>query len=188
VQAADEPAPKARVLAVHRCAEHRFGKQTQPSIRLLAGLGVAGDAHLGVTVQHLSRVRKDPTKPNLRQVHLIRAELLEELRAAGFEVEPGALGENLTTSGLDLLALPTGSCLRIGAGAVVEVTGLRNPCLQIDAYRKGLLKQVVHPDGTGGVVRRAGVMGVVRAGGTVRAGDPIEVELPPPPYRVLECV
>jgi MOSC domain-containing protein YiiM len=188
VYATDEFTRRPRVLAVHLCAEHRFSKRTQPSIRLLAGLGVEGDAHLGVTVQHLSRVRKDPTKPNLRQVHLIRAELLEELGAAGFEVGPGELGENLTTRGLDLLALPAGTCLRIGTAAVVEVTGLRNPCLQIDAFRKGLLKQVVHPDGAGGVVRRAGVMGVVRAGGTVCPGDVIEVELPPPPHRVLDCV
>jgi MOSC domain-containing protein YiiM len=164
VSATDESTHQPRVLYVHRCAEHEFSKQTQPSIRLLAGLGVEGDAHLGVTVQHLSRVRRDPTQPNLRQVHLIRAELFEELREAGFEVEPGELGENVTTRGLDLLALPEGTCLRIGAEVVVEVTGLRNPCLQIDAFRKGLLKEVVHPDGAGGVVRRAGVMGVVRAG------------------------
>lgn len=187
VYAMDETAT-ARVLAVHRCAEHEFSKQPQPSITLLAGLGVEGDAHLGVTVQHLSRVRRDPTRPNLRQVHLMRAELFDELAEAGFEVAAGDLGENVTTRGLDLGALPAGTLLRLGGQAVVEVTGLRNPCPQIDAFRRGLLKQVLYPDGAGGVVRLAGIMGVVRRGGTVHPGDAIAVELPPTPHRGLEPV
>lgn len=186
--AREEITGEPRVHAVHRSAEHTFGKVSQASITLLAGLGVEGDAHLGVTVQHLSRVRQDPTQPNLRQVHLMRAELFEELADAGFRVGPGELGENVTTRGVDLHALPVGTVLRIGDEAVVEITGLRNPCLQIDGFHKGLLKQVVYPDGAGGVVRRAGVMGVVRSGGTVRPGDAITVRLPPPPHRALDRV
>jgi MOSC domain-containing protein YiiM len=181
---ADEPS----VLAVHRSARHTFSKQPRSSITLLAGLGVEGDAHAGATVQHRSRVAQDPTRPNLRQVHLMRAELFEELRESGFEVAPGDLGENVTTRGLDLHALPVGTVLRIGREAVVEITGLRNPCVQIDDFRRGLLKQVLVPDGSGGVVRRAGIMGVVRTGGTVRPGDVIAVELPAPPHRALERV
>ncbi|WP_088317027.1 MOSC domain-containing protein [Kineosporia sp. R_H_3] len=177
-----------RVAAVHRDAAHRFSKVTVDAVRLLEGLGVDGDAHAGVTVQHLSRVRADPTQPNLRQVHLIAAELLDELRENGFDVLPGALGENVTTSGVDLLGLPTGTLLHLGADAVVEVTGLRNPCVQIDRFRPGLLKEVVHTDAAGSVVRRAGVMGVVRAGGEVRAGDGIAVVLPAAPFRALERV
>jgi MOSC domain-containing protein YiiM len=178
----------ASVLAVSRDAEHRFSKANQHSIRLLAGLGVEGDAHLGVTVQHRSRVARDPTQPNLRQVHLIHAELFDDLRTAGYTVAPGDLGENITTSGLALLDLPTGTRLRLGPDAVVEVTGLRNPCLQIDAFRSGLLKEVVGRDETGAVVRKGGVMGVVVVGGVVRPGDAIAVELPAPPHRPLEKV
>jgi MOSC domain-containing protein YiiM len=178
----------ASVLAVSRDAKHRFSKANQHSIRLLAGLGVEGDAHLGTTVQHRSRVARDPTQPNLRQVHLIHAELFDELRAAGYDVAPGDLGENITTSGLALLDLPTGTRLRLGPAAVVEVTGLRNPCLQIDAFRSGLLKEVVGRDETGAVVRKGGVMSVVVVGGIVRPGDAIAVELPDPPHRPLERV
>lgn len=176
------------VTAVSRSGEHGFSKFTRPSIRLVAGLGVEGDAHLGVTVQHLSRVRQDPTQPNLRQVHLIAEELLEEVRAKGYDVSPGRLGENVTTTGIDLLALSTGSRLRLGAEAVVEVTGLRNPCLQIDNFRPGLLKEVVGRDEAGNVVRKAGIMAVVVDGGEVRPGDPVTVELPAGPHRPLERV
>ncbi|WP_037914772.1 MOSC domain-containing protein [Actinacidiphila yeochonensis] len=176
------------VVAVSRDGDHRFSKPVRSRIRLLAGLGVEGDAHLGTTVQHRSRVRRDPTQPNLRQVHLMRAELFEELSASGYEVGPGELGENITTRGLDLHSLPTGTLLRIGGEAVVEITGLRNPCRQIEAFRSGLLKQVVGHDADGGVVRRAGVMGVVVAGGTVKPGDPVVVELPAGPHRPLEKV
>jgi MOSC domain-containing protein YiiM len=176
------------VVAVSRDTEHRFSKANQDSIRLLTGLGVAGDAHLGVTVQHLSRIAQDPSQPNLRQVHLIHEELFGELRAAGYEITPGDLGENVTTHGLDLLGLPVGTRLCLGPDAVVEITGLRNPCRQIDRFRSGLLKQVVGRDEAGQIVRKAGVMGIVLTGGEVRAGDTIQVRLPAGPHRALERV
>ena len=178
----------AVVIAVARSAAHTFSKIPQASIRLLADLGVDGDAHQGSTVRHRSRVARDPTQPNLRQVHLIHAELHEELCAAGFTVGPGDLGENVTTRGIDLLALPVGARLRLGPQAVVELTGLRNPCAQLDRFQPGLLAAVLGRDARGRLVRKAGVMAVVRAGGEVCTGDSIEVELPTPPYRALEVV
>ncbi|WP_395675846.1 MOSC domain-containing protein [Inquilinus sp.] len=178
----------AVVAAVGLSPAHSFSKPVVETIRLLAGLGVEGDAHLGVTVKHRSRVKVDPTQPNLRQVHLIQGELHDELAAAGFTVVPGDLGENVTTRGIDLLGLPTGAKLRLGADAVVEITGLRNPCSQIDGFQPGLLKQVLGRDEAGNLVRKAGVMGVVLAGGTVRPGDPIGIELPPEPHHPLERV
>lgn len=178
----------AVVTAVGLSPVHSFSKPVLDAIRLLAGLGVEGDAHLGVTVKHRSRVRVDPTQPNLRQVHLIQGELHDELAAAGFTVVPGDLGENVTTRGIDLLGLPTGAKLRLGAEAVVEITGLRNPCSQIDGFRQGLLKLVLGRDEAGNLVRKAGVMGIVLSGGTVRPGDPIGIELPPEPHRPLERV
>ncbi|MFJ3922949.1 MOSC domain-containing protein [Streptomyces sp. NPDC090022] len=177
-----------RVTAVSRNEEYAFTKPNRDSITLLEGLGVEGDVHAGVTVKHRSRVAQDPTQPNLRQVHLIHGELFEEVAEAGFTVEPGQLGENVTTAGLDLLALPVGTLLRLGEEAVVEVTGLRNPCLQIDAFQDGLLKQVVGRDDEGRIVRKAGIMGVVHEGGTIRPGDPISVTLPPPPHIPLDRV
>lgn len=176
------------VTAVSRDSRHAFSKVAQPSIRLLAGLGVEGDAHLGVTVQHRSRVAADPNQPNLRQVHLMHAELFDELKAAGFEVSAGQLGENVTTRGVDLLSLPVGAKLHLGESAVVEVTGLRNPCGQIDAFQPGLLAQVIGHDGQGQLVRKAGIMGVVLESGEVRPGDQIQVKLPPEPHRRLERV
>ncbi len=158
------------VVGVHRSAGHTFSKTTEPSVLLVAGQGIDGDVHAGATVKHRSR---DGVSPNLRQVHLMTAELLAEL-----DVPPGELGENVTTAGVDLLALPRGTRLRLGPEAVVEVTGLRNPCKQIDRYRPGLLKKVLLRDSSGAVVRRAGVMSVVVTGGPVRAGDAIVVELP----------
>ena len=178
----------ARVVAVHRDGEHRFSKTPVPEVRLLAGIGVQGDAHAGPTVQHLSRVAVDPTQPNLRQVHLIAAELHTELGRTGHDVAPGHLGENLTTTGVDLLGLPRGARLRLGPDAVVEITGLRNPCAQIDRFRPGLLREVVRRAPDGGIERRAGVMGIVLVGGTVRAGDAVEVRLPPPPHAPLAPV
>ncbi|MEV6975903.1 MOSC domain-containing protein [Kitasatospora sp. NPDC093806] len=176
------------VTAVSSNGEYAFTKPNRASITLLAGLGVEGDVHAGVTVRHRSRVAQDPTQPNLRQVHLIHEELFAEVGEQGFAVAPGELGENITTGGVDLLGLPVGALLRIGAEAVVEVTGLRNPCRQIDAFRDGLLKQVVGRDGAGNIVRKAGIMGVVRTGGVVRPGDAIEVELPDGPHRPLDRV
>ncbi|NJQ00121.1 MOSC domain-containing protein [Streptomyces zingiberis] len=178
----------ARVVAVGRDAEHRFSKETAPVIRLLAGLGVAGDAHLGVTVRHRSRVARDPSAPNLRQVHLLQRELLDEVARDGYAVAPGQLGENVTTAGLDLLALGTGTLLRLGGEAVVEVTGLRNPCAQINRFRPGLLRRVLGRDERGAPVRRAGIMGVVLTGGEVRPGDRIVAEPPAGPHRPLAPV
>ncbi|MFI1396139.1 MOSC domain-containing protein [Streptomyces sp. NPDC020681] len=178
----------ARVTTVSSNAEYSFTKPNRASIKLLAGLGVEGDVHAGVTVKHRSRIAQDPTQPNLRQVHLIHRELFEEVAEAGFEVAPGDLGENITTSGIDLLALPTGTVLRLGEQAVVEVTGLRNPCLQIDAFSSGLLKRVVGRDDAGNLVRKAGIMSIVRTGGVVRPGDSITVELPTGPHRPLDRV
>jgi MOSC domain-containing protein YiiM len=165
-----------------------MAKGNEAAIRLVEGLGVAGDAHAGVTVKHRSRVARDPSQPNLRQVHLIHAELHDELRAAGFDVVAGQMGENITTAGVDLLGLPTGTRLRLGDEAVVEVTGLRNPCAQLDGIQPGLMAATLDRDERGRLIRKAGVMGVVLAGGEVRAGDEIRVELPPQPHRPLEPV
>ncbi|MDT0303854.1 MOSC domain-containing protein [Streptomonospora wellingtoniae] len=178
----------AHVAAVGRSAEHTFSKPGAESVRLLEGLGVEGDAHMGATVRHRSRVARDPSQPNLRQVHLIPAELHDELRASGFDVHPGDLGENVTTRGLDLLSLPAAALLSLGPDAVVEVTGLRNPCRQIDDFRRGVLEAVVGRDDDGAVVLKAGVMGVVRAAGEVRPGDPIGVRPPHGPRRPLQRV
>lgn len=175
----------ARVLAVSAAPSHRFSKPPQLSIRLLAGLGVAGDAHAGQTVKHRSRVARDPTQPNLRQLHLIHAELFEELAAAGFRVGPGDLGENVTTRGLDLLDLPRGTRLHLGATAVAEVTGLRNPCHQLDKFQPGLMAAALGRDAQGQLVRKTGIMAVVLAGGEVAPGDPIRVELPAAPHERL---
>jgi MOSC domain-containing protein YiiM len=164
---------------------HTFSKPAEPVIRLLAGLGVEGDAHAGALVKHRSRVRRDPSQPNLRQVHLVHAELHDELAAAGFTVRPGDIGENVTTRGLDLLALPTGALLRLGPDAVIEVTGLRNPCTQLDAFQDGLMAAVLGRAPDGSVIRKAGVMAVVVTGGEVRPGDPIEVTLPGNPHSPL---
>ncbi|MFL1900260.1 MOSC domain-containing protein [Streptomyces tauricus] len=176
------------VVAVSSNGVYSFSKPNRESITLLAGLGVEGDVHAGVTVKHRFRMRKDPSQPNLRQVHLIHEELFDEVRDAGFEIAAGELGENVTTRGIDLLGLPVGTLLRLGDEAVVEVTGLRNPCAQIDTFRKGLMKQVVGRGEDGKVLVRSGIMGVVVTGGPVRPGDPVEVELPAGPHLPLEIV
>jgi len=176
------------VIAVSRSSGHEFTKPNEASIRLLKGLGVDGDAHLGVTVQHRSRVAKDPTVPNLRQVHLIHAELIDELEAAGFRVWPGAMGENVTTRGVDLLGLPTGTKLRLGTDAVIEVTGLRNPCRQLNDFQPGLMNATLDRDADGNLIRKAGIMAIVLAGGEIKPGDPIAVELPAEPHHKLEPV
>lgn len=176
------------VVAVSMRAGHHFSKTPSLVIRLLTGLGVAGDAHMGTTVKHRSRVRRDPTQPNLRQVHLIHAELFDELRTMGFVVKPGELGENVTTSGIDLLALPAGTRLHLGDSAVVEITGLRNPCVQIDEFQHGLMAATLDRDADGNFVRKAGVMSVVLRDGDVRPGDAVGVELPSAPHRRLQPV
>jgi MOSC domain-containing protein YiiM len=167
---------------------HRFSKAVQPSIRVLAGLGVEGDAHMGVTVKHRSRVAKDPNQPNLRQIHLIHEELLDMLRLAGFQVRPGIMGENITTRGIALLDLPRATRLRIGKDAVVEVTGLRNPCNQLNKYQPGLMGAVLDRAEDGTLIRKAGIMGIVIETGEIELGDAIRVEWPSGPFQRLEYV
>jgi MOSC domain-containing protein YiiM len=176
------------VTAVSRSATHSFTKPNTGSIRLVAGLGVDGDAHRGATVKHRSRIAKFGGTPNLRQVHLMHAELFDELREAGFAVSAGQMGENVTTAGVDLLGLPTGTRLHLGGEAVVEVTGLRNPCRQLDNFQPGLMAATLDRDANGNLVRKAGIMGIVLADGEVRPGDAIQVELPPEPHQPLEPV
>jgi MOSC domain-containing protein YiiM len=176
------------VTAVSMSGTHTMIKPNVDRVRLLTGLGVEGDAHLGVTVKHRSRVARDPSQPNLRQVHLVHAELIDELVAGGFDVVPGKMGENVTTRGVDLLGLPTGTRLRLGSTAVVEITGLRNPCGQLDKLQEGLLAANLDRDADGNLIRKAGIMGIVLADGDVRAGDAIEVEFPPEPHSPLEPV
>jgi MOSC domain-containing protein YiiM len=176
------------VVAVSLSSTHSFSKPNQQSIKLLTGLGVEGDTHLGEKIQHRSRVAKDPNQPNLRQVHLIHAELHDELRENGFDVSPGQMGENITTRGLDLLGLPTGTKLHLGDTAVVEVTGLRNPCTQLDDFQKGLMKAVLDKDEEGNLIRKAGIMGIVLMDGEVHVNDEIHVKLPPQPHEPLKPV
>ncbi len=175
------------VTSVHLSGAHAFSKQSKAQIELVAGHGIVGDTHAGATVQHRSRVAVDPNQPNLRQVHLIAAELHDELRRAGFDVTAGDLGENITTRGINLLALPTGTLLRMGS-ATIEITGLRNPCLQIDGFRAGLMSAVLERDASGQLIRKAGVLAIVISGGTIAAGEAVEIELPPPPHASLQPV
>lgn len=176
------------VVAVSRSGSHNFSKPNQAAIELVGGLGVKDDAHLGVTVQHVVRVKEDPTRPNLRQVHLLHSELYDELRARGFIVQPGQIGDNVTTRGIDLLSLPAGTRLHLGPSAIVQVTGLRNPCRQIERFQPGLLAALLDKDEHGEVVRKSGIMSIVLASGEVRAGDTIRVELPPEPHQKLKPV
>lgn len=176
------------VIALAKAPDHSFSKQVASEIRVIAGLGVEGDAHQGAEVKHRSRVAVDPSQPNLRQVHLIHAELFDELSAKGFDVAPSQLGENITTRGIDLLGLPRGTLLRIGAEVVLEVTGLRNPCGQIENFRTGLLAAVLDRGAHGEIVRKTGIMAIALSGGTVRISDPVTTELPAPPHLPLERV
>ena len=175
------------VVAVSRCPTHGFSKVPQPEIMLLQGLGVEGDAHAGTTVQHLYRIRRDRDAPNLAQVHFLPVELFDEMAALGYALAPGAMGENVLTRGLDLAAMPTGATFRIGE-AIVEISGVRDPCKKIDALGKGLTKAMFGKSADGSLLRKAGIMGVVRRGGTVRPGDAIAVMLPALPHRRLEVV
>lgn len=176
------------VFSLAKRATHEFSKTPVPSFRLIAGEGVEGDAHRGTSVQHRSRVRHDPSQPNLRQVHLISAELLDELAAAGFRVAAGDIGENITTLGLDLLSLPTGTRLMLGDNAVIEITGLRNPCMQLDQFQHGLMSALLGRDLNGQLVRKGGVMAIVLEGGEVRTGDQISVVLPDGVHHPLKPV
>jgi MOSC domain-containing protein YiiM len=176
------------VTAVSCSAQHTFSKANQEKIFLQADLGVEGDAHFGETVKHRSRVAVDPSQPNLRQVHLIHAELHDELQTAGFSIAPGQMGENITTRGIDLLSLPTGTRLYLGDTAVVELTGLRNPCTQLDKLQSGLMSAVVGRDTDGKLIRKAGVMGIVIESGEIRPREFIRIELPPEPHQPLDRV
>ena len=167
---------------------HTFSKPNLPSIRLIAGVGVDGDAHSGKLVKHRYLVRRDPTQPNLRQVHLIHQELFDLVAGHGHQVAPGDLGENITTKGIDLLSLPAGAVLRLGPDAVIELTGLRNPCVQVNEFQVGLMTLLRHRDGDGNVVRIGGVMAVVLSDGIVRPGDNISVERPPEPHQPLTYI
>ncbi len=176
---------EAFVIAVSRSATHTFTKPNLDAINLIAGHGVEGDAHAGKYIKHRFLVKKDPKRPNDRQIHLIHIELFEQLSSKGYSVKPGELGENITTKGIDLLSLPTNTKLYIGSEVVVELTGLRNPCIQIDQFQKGLLKEVLFKDNEGNLVRKTGVMGVILTGGEVHLGDTITVELPQKPFHPL---
>lgn len=179
---------KGKVIAVNKSGAYTFSKYNCDKINLLTGLGVEGDVHMGKKVKHRSRVAKDPNQPNLRQVHLMHTELFEELTQKGFKVKAGDLGENITTVGIDLLGLPKDTILQIGGNAKIQITGLRNPCKQIEAFQKGLLKAVVDKDEMGDIIRKTGIMGIVLAGGVVEVGDEIIIELPTKPYIKLERV
>lgn len=175
----------AHVVAVHRSSDHSFSKEAVDAVELVAGIGVVGDAHAGARVKHRSRVEADPTQPNLRQVHLLHAELFDDVAERGYEIEPGNLGENVTTAGLNLLGLPVGTTLSLGDDAIVVMTGLRNPCGQINGFAQGLLKELVRRDADGTVVRLGGAMSMVVRGGIVRPGDPIRVGLPAEPHHPM---
>lgn len=179
---------KPSITSLSKSDSHTFEKFTCESINLLKGLGVEGDAHMGKTVKHRSRVARDPTQPNLRQVHLIHSELFEELSKKDFLITPGAMGENILTEGIDLLNLPKDTILNIGAEAKVQITGLRSPCAQFDSIKKGLMKALIYKDENGNIIRKSGIMGIVLEGGIVNVGDAIEIEFPKKPYIKLEKV
>jgi len=178
----------AKIVAVSKSGTYTFSKPNQGSIRLLAGLGVEGDVHMGETVKHRSSVAKNPDQPNLRQVHLIHAELHDELNTSGFQVSAGQMGENITTRGIDILGLPVGTRLHLGKKVVIEITGLRNPCEQLDTFQDGLLKACVSKDADGNIIRKAGVMAIVLVTGEVFPGDAIQIEYPSQPFQPLQPV
>jgi len=167
-----------RVIAVAAKPEPGVGKVLREVITLVAGHGVEGDYHAGPFVRHRSRAARAPDLPNRRQVHLIHAELFDEVAALGIDVRPGQMGENITTRGLALMDLSPGTRLHLGSIAVVEITGCRNPCNQLDAIDPRLLPEVARKAADGTIARRAGIMGIVVQGGPVRPGDPIHVEVP----------
>lgn len=179
---------KAIVKSVSKSSSHTFSKYKCETIELLKGLGVKGDAHMGEKVKHRSRVSKNPDQPNLRQVHLIHSELFEELKGKGFNVQEGEIGENITTKGIDLLSLPKDTVLTIGETAKVKITGLRNPCNQLESIKEGLMKAVLDKDEDGNLIRKSGVMGIVLEGGEVTIGNEITIDLPPKPFIKLERV
>jgi MOSC domain-containing protein YiiM len=165
------------VVSVNSDDAHRFSKIARQSVRLVEGHGIEGDAHAGRFVQHRHQAKKAPRAPNRRQVHLVQSELFEEMRRLGFVIAPGDLGENITTVGIDLLALPLGAQLHLGESAVVELTGLRTPCALIDKF-KTRLKRAMIVRTPHGVTFRAGVLGIVTSSGDLRPGDLVRAELP----------
>lgn len=179
---------RAMVESVHRSESHDFTKATVEEVVLVAGVGIEGDAHAGATVQHVSRKKKDADRPNLRQVHLVSAELHEELVADGFDLDHGGFGENLVTRGIALGDLPVGTTLALGDDAIIVLTGLRDPCAQIDRHREGLRAAVAFDPGEGPKLFRDGAMAMVVRGGVVRTGDPIGVALPPEPHHPMRKV
>ncbi|WP_109853454.1 MOSC domain-containing protein [Aquimarina sp. AU58] len=179
---------KPKIISVSKSQSHTFTKFSCEYITLIKGLGVKGDAHMGKTVKHRSRVVKDPTQPNLRQVHLIHSELFEELKEKGFYIKNGEMGENITTVGIDLLSLPRNTILKLGQKVKIKITGLRNPCNQLNSIKEGLMKAVLDYDENGNLIRKAGVMGVVVEGGELSVGEEIEIVLPEKPYLTLERV
>lgn len=172
------------VIGVHVGSAHTFSKTSQDVIRLIENHGVEGDAHAGSCDQHLFHIRRFGEQPNLRQVHLIQAEFFDEVAEKEHVVRSGELGENITTRSVDLLNLPTGTRLQLGRDAIIELTGLRNPCHQIDQFQEGLLQHCKEAT-PNGVVRKAGVMAIVLHGGDVKANDRIMVDLPAGPHRPL---
>ena len=179
---------KSQIRALSKSEKYTFHKYNCEQIKLLKGLGVEGDIHMGKTVKHRSRVARDPSQPNLRQVHLIHSELLEELKEKGFIVKPGELGENITTEGIDLLGLSRGTILEMGETAKIEITGLRNPCKQLNTFQPGLLKEVLDKDEEGNLIRKSGIMGIVLEGGVVNVNDKITIKIPDGPHIPLEKV
>ena len=179
---------QGKVISVSKSASHTFSKVVCSSIDLIKEIGVEGDAHSGEKVKHRSRVAKDPNQPNLRQVHLIHSELFDELREKGYRLQNGELGENITTLGIDLLGLPEGAILHIGNSAQIKITGLRNPCKQLDNKAPGLMKAVLDKDEEGNLIRKAGIMGIVLEGGRIAPGDEIKVVFPDSPFIKLERV
>ena len=176
------------VLAVAARDGHGLGKTPCWAIKLVAGEGVEGDAHRGVTVKHRSRVAKDPSQPSLRQVHLIHAELLDELASKGFEVTAGQLGENILTHRIDLLALPAGTHMVFPSGAQLKITGLRNPCHQINGHTPGLMDALLDKADDGSLIRKGGVMAVVLEGGLVSVNDDVKIVFPSEPWQSLKPV
>jgi MOSC domain-containing protein YiiM len=179
------PPLTGQVVSVSRSPVHGFSKEVLPEIRILAGFGVEGDAHAGGKVQHLYRVRRNPNAPNLCQVHLLQAELFDELRAQGLEVAPGQMGENITTRNLELLTLPVGTRIHLGPQAIVEVTGLRDPCNQLNTLHPGLMKACIARDHNGTLIRKAGIMAIALQSGVVQPGDPISIEVPQGEWRAM---
>lgn len=176
------------VIALHRSSTHHFSKQKETSLTLKQGLGIVGDAHMGATVKHRSRVAADPTQPNLRQVHLLHTEMIEDIGQKGLAFQPGDVGENITTHGIDLLSLPRHTRLHIGSQVILSVTGLRNPCSQLDNFLPGLTQAFLGKSADGTLIRKAGVMAIVLEGGEIFQGDEIRVEMPAQPHLVLERV